>query len=280
MIRKATVYNLASMAWLVTALGGTLSVYTGATAPYVSPPTLPTNLPILLFVGVIVGVVGSSTIVHLKTRAWRTAGRRANLTPSGGGIFGYPTLSGTVDGRPVRARTVKRERSSSGEGSNTTTTTYTVVEADLDRIAEVGLFVVPTGGRVRQGHYKAGLGIDPDRATVKNEDLAAVGGPTAIGQEVISGRARSALRKLDDGGLVVVGDGDSALDAVLPENPDSRIQAWLTDQTTEHTPIPGDPSTVAIDTPEAILDPDRLQRQAEAVAAVAAAFETAIDYGH
>lgn len=109
--------------------------YAGMIESIVSPDQLP-GQPVV-GVGAIVGlvVIGLLFSAYLDRRAWMEMGGSAGLTAGGGTRFAggppedsdKPTLTGTVDGRPVRARTY-----STDGGPNESGKTYTVVEAELD----------------------------------------------------------------------------------------------------------------------------------------------------
>lgn len=82
----------------------------------------------------------------------------------------------------------------------------------------------------------------------------------ALGRESLSQRARTALTDVENLGVLTVGDPTPTLADATSDAPDS---------------VDGDPSTVAIETKSFLIEPDELERQAEAVAAVATALEAA-----
>lgn len=275
MIGKATGYKLAKFGCMVVSVGAVVVLYSGQAEPFLSPSQLPAASPLVVFAGAAaVGLLGVGVVTVQETRSFRAAGRRAGLTQDGrGGLLGKPAFSGSVGGRTVRARTVKRKSGSSSRGS-TNTATFTVVEADLDRPAEAGLLVCPADGGRMRGRL-ASIDIDPAHADVADDRLAAVGGTEAVARAVVSGRARSALLELDGFDIVFVGNASDALEEALPDVSDSRLASWFEAAVTDRVPVPGDASTVAIETEGLVLDGDRLRRQVEAVAAVADAFEEA-----
>jgi hypothetical protein len=131
MVRRSKV--LLALVVLVVAASISLA-YAGLLAPLVSPADLPGPPP-----AAIAGVIGTVLLGALVSsvldrRAWREMGSQAGLTAGGGPQFatGPPdesdkaTLTGTIDGRAVRARTY-----STGGGQNQSSRTYTVVEAEL-----------------------------------------------------------------------------------------------------------------------------------------------------
>lgn len=271
-IRKSTLYTAAKFGWALLVAGTVIVLFSGQAESVVSASQLPQD-PFVMF-GVAAGsvLVGWLVIGRHETRSWLAAGRQANLTPEGGGgLLGKPDLTGTINGRPVRARTVKRKK---GQGSRDTSSkqTFTVVEADLDSPAEEGLIVTPASGG-RTSATRASIEIDPERADVKDDRLAVAGGSEAVAQEVISGRSRSALLDMDGFDLVYVGNASEAVSEMIPDVSDSRLGSWFEGKITDR--VPGDPSTVSTETMGMVHDGDRLRRQVEAVAAVADAFERA-----
>lgn len=269
MIRRSTRYDLAKLGWGVLSVGGAVFLYSGQAAPTVTPAQLPGEPFHGLVAGVALAAVGVLLVSVRETGAWKAAGRRAGLSPDGGGLFGRPDLAGTVDGRTVRVRTVKRRTGSSNEGGSSKTT-YTVVEAELDRPAEEGLIVTPASGG-QTVSTSASYRIDADRADVADEELAAVGGPEDVARAVVSGRAREPLVAVDD--LVYVGDAAGALKDATGDVSGSRIGSWIQGEAADR--VPGDPSVVSVETKGLVLSGDRLREQAEAVVATADAFEDA-----
>lgn len=136
MVRKHSGYLLAYVAWSVVAMGGFFAVVTGiapSPVPTSSLPALPVGPPELsLFAAmVVVFLLGTAVIRLLQKLSWLRVGRRAGLSRESG-LFPTPHLTGTVDGRSVRARTVTREEASSSEGNKSTKNSYTIVEVALD----------------------------------------------------------------------------------------------------------------------------------------------------
>ncbi|MFB6205259.1 MAG: hypothetical protein ABEJ05_01850 [Haloglomus sp.] len=131
MFRRSKI--LLALLVLVAAAGISLA-YAGMLEPLVSTADLPGPPPVAI--GAIAGVVLLGVLVShvLDRRAWRKMGNHAGLTPNSAPEFttgpadqsDKATLTGTVDGRAVRARTY----STSG-GQNRSSKTYTVVEAEL-----------------------------------------------------------------------------------------------------------------------------------------------------
>jgi len=112
---------------------GIALAYFGMIESIVAPDQLPGPPAAAPPAIIAVGVTGLLTAGYLDRRAWKQAGKQAGLTAGGGPQFATgppdwtdkPTLSGTVDGRPVRAWTFSSNRRRGKQ-------TQTVVEAELD----------------------------------------------------------------------------------------------------------------------------------------------------
>lgn len=227
-------------AWALVVFGGTVAVFSGRAAPVVTPETLPIGGPIGLFAfagGLL--VAGGVVIALLKRRAWRRAGRRANLEPEGGGLLGNPALVGTANGRTVRARTIKRQTSGGGE-SGSSTSTFTVVEAET-----VGEFAV-------------------------------VSSSTELARDTLTARAKNELREPALLESVLVGNASDVLGEAVPDS-DGFLTGPLTEgiERKLRDEMAGDAGTVRVETKGTILDSEELARQIAAVAAVADGFESA-----
>jgi len=175
--------------------------YAGMIESIVTPEQLPGPPPVagLAVFGVLVMGVFASGL--LDRRAWKQLGANVGLT--GGPRFesGPPdksdkgTLRGTVQGRPVRARTY-----STGGGNTSSNKTFTVVEAELQRPVE--------------WHAVFGSEAAPEEtpdnemnaAQVQNVDGMRVRGavPEALAQDVLTPRVREAIASVE--GPVAVGD--------------------------------------------------------------------------
>lgn len=264
------------MGWFLVVAAATILVFSGNARPYVAPPQLP-GRPFSVFgVGIAAALAGLAVISLHRRRSWKRAGRRIGLTPERGGLLGAPELTGSIDGRPVRARTISRQTSSGGE-SGSSSTTFTVAEADLSGPAEEGLFVAPAGGGGGLGGA-ARVDLDHAEPSARNDDFVAVGGSEAAGRAVISGAARDALLALDDPSLVAVGNTDAAVaDLVDASEADSSLGSFVAGKMEGliADSISGDASTVTMETKHLVHDGDRLERRLQAVAAVADAFASA-----
>lgn len=108
--------------------------YFGTIESVVSPDQLPGSPAVGPVAIIAVAGLGLLLARYLDRQAWKETGRQAGLPAGGGPQFASgppersdrPTLTGTVDGRPVRARTY----TTGGRGDSSET--YTVVEAELD----------------------------------------------------------------------------------------------------------------------------------------------------
>lgn len=273
MVRKQSLYTIVLFAWALLVFGGTVAVFSGQAAPFVTPETLPLGGPVGLFVfagGLL--VVGGVGITLLKRRAWRRAGRRANLRPDGGGVLGTPALVGTANGRPVRVRTIKRETSSGGE-SGSSKTTFTVVEADFEKPATEGLVISNEGGDI-DGMGEMSVSFETETVG----EFAVVGTSEELARETLTTRARNALREPAFLDSVLVGNASDVLLEAVPDS-DGLLVGPLTDgiERKLRDSMAGDAGTVRVETKGLILDHEELDRQITAMTAVADGFEWATD---
>lgn len=261
LVRKAGLYQLGRIAWAVAAFGSAIVLYSGNAEPFVSPSQLPGGATPMGMVGWGLGLaaVGWLVVGHLQNRAWRGAGRRAGLTPDGGSLLGASDLSGSVDGRPVQVYTVSRNTGGGGEDGSSSTT-FTVVETELSEPAEEGL-VVGSG----DGQYD-------DLSSVTVDGVAAVG-PEDLARAVLSGRVTGVIQEVDRGDGIAVGDAGGALTDAAPDVSGSFLGGMV--ESGLESSMPGDASTVTVESEGMLLDADEMRARAEAVAAVADAFEEA-----
>lgn len=282
--------ELAKPLWFLVVAGATIAVGSGQADPYVPSSVLPEG-PAFVFGGAALVLVAGWLLLSvlegfLKRRAWMRAGRDAGLAPEGMGLFGRPDLTGTVEGRPVRARTVARKRKA-GREKGARMRTFTIVETELDRATDQGLLVVPADGTsIRSGSMRLSL----EGAELGSRGLAVVedGGYTIVGaeeplaSEVASGRVGSSLHALGDGTSIYAGNASDLLVEILPDADASGVGGWfqgaMVDRAGEalRERVPGDASKVSAETTGLVEDGDALRRQAEAVAAVAEAFDEAL----
>lgn len=255
-------------------------VASGTAEPYVALSDVPTVVAdspaVTLFGGAAVSVLAVVVFVGvLKKREWNQLGRQANLTASGGGIFGYSDLTGTVGGRSVRARTVTRKKSSGGQGSNSVT--YTVVETDLTAPTDQGLMI----GRTSPGESvgKADFGDTAVQEQAIDDRFVVVGaGSETLAREVVSGRARDPLLELTSFGKLTIGDPTDTILEAMPDMSGSFIGGKIEDKLeAKLRGSLGTASTVTYEEKGVTLDSAELQRQLRAVVAVADSFEAVAD---
>jgi hypothetical protein len=269
-IRKNTRYNLLVMLWGILVFGATVAVFSGKVAPLVTPSMIPVGGPFSLFVfagGLL--VLGGLVVSQLKKRAWKRAGRRANLTPDGSGFFGNPDLVGTHKGRSVTVRTVKRKTGSSGEGGSNKTT-YTIVEADLDEPAADGI-VAGLGAEDADTNFGE-LATQLETTTVN--DFQAVTDAPERARDLLDGKTQRALEGPERVDTVLVGDASSVLVDAIPDG-EGMLAEKMTDamKSKIEKEFPGDADTVTVQSKGLLLDASALEEQLDAVATVANEFE-------
>jgi hypothetical protein len=276
-MRKKTIYNAAMGLWFVLVTAGTFAVFTGQVESILPPSAIPGG-PMVMFGGATAAVVAGALIVSvLKKRSWRAAGRAAGLTPENASlrstlpVGSYPALTGAVEGRDVRVHRVKRKEGSGGE-SGSKTVTYTVAETRMDERLDPGTMI----GRSDDGSDLVDFGGPGLENDVVEGPFVAVGDGGGLVREVLAGPAREPLRSVDSLGLSV-GNTAAAMKAVLPDNSDSFLGKAVGGMMKKgiEKKVQSDPSAVSNETKGLILDPDEIRHQAEAVAAVANAFDDA-----
>lgn len=290
---KAKLMEAATPAWFILVMGLAIALYTGQAEPYVSPSQLPGG-PLYMFGGAVVAFVAGLFVIssidsRIKSGQWKQVGKQANLTPErGGALSGKPDLTGTVDGRPVRARTLSRTRHGSGDYSSPTTDTFTLVETDLDRPSEQGLIIAPDGGKIVT--ESSSISIDAEAAQMHEaglavlqvDDVTIVGHDEIVARKIATGRSGDALQSLE-ANLVYIGDAtrvvnsylqnagpeDSGLGNALLRKMARREEGAFDDR------IPGDGSTVSIEAVQFVTDSARLREWTEAVVDIAEGYEEA-----
>lgn len=270
LVRKDTLYTLAVMAWGVASAGATILIISGNARPWAAPTALPVDGP-LTFFGVVAGlwIAGAFVIGRFERRSWRRTGRRANLTPEGGGLFSSPDLVGTVNGRPVRAHLDKRKEGGGGE-SGPSTVTYTIVEATLSAPVENGL-ILSQGGDFSE---LTDVDVAIEGETVG--DVTVVGTSTGLARDVVTRRVQDSLGGLTLTNTIMVGDASGVFLEALPDMSGpimgrigAKVEAKLEDRAI------GGSTTVATESKGTLLSGAELARQIDAVAAVADAYEAA-----
>lgn len=269
-IRKHRLYQLATLAWGVVVFAVVILTISGNARPFLAPDALPIDGPIQM-VGVAVVLIGLGVLVirQLEKRDWTAAGRRAGLTPSGGGgIVGKPDLVGTVEGREVRARTESRDVGGSTEGSSSSKP-FTVVETDLAEPTERGLIVNATD--------TADVGPESFPADLSGEltpvgDVAVLSESAEFAREAVTPRAQDAVAALESEATVAAGPAANVLLEGLDRGGPviGLLEAKLEEQ------MAGGPETVGTDREGVILDGADLEARARAVATVANGLEAAV----
>lgn len=269
-IRKAPLYKAAIFGWAVAAAVGVVAAYGGHAEPYVSASQLPSGG--VYMVGIIVAswLVGGVVIDRLRTFHWKAVGRAADLTPDGIGLVGEPDLTGTVEGRQVRARTRTEKVRTGGEGS-TEKVKYTVVEADLAGPADRGLVVGRDDG---SGGPAGAAGV---QAVDVGDGVVAVGTDEAFAREALDRRSRAAIRSMGTDEDLNVGDAagmmQSTLDEAMGDSGGGLFANTFAGMAFDE--MAGDASTVTIEEKGLLLHAGELESRVQAVAAVADAFEDA-----
>lgn len=270
MVRKNTVYSLSTVVWVMAVFGATLAVLLGETAPYVTMSMLPVEGPVPMFgAAAALAIAGALVVGRLKKRAWRRAGREANLT-SEGGLFGTPDLVGDRGGRPVRVRTITRKTGGGGgEAGGSSKTTYTIVEADLRGPAREGLIVGLDDGDL--GDFGSGA-INAE--TDSTGEFSILESAPGLGGAVLTGRARNVLAGPTRTDSVLAGNASGVFMDEIPEA-DGMVGSLFTKGAEKMVDegIAGDESTVRAETKGLLMDGKEIARQVEAVVAVADEFE-------
>lgn len=265
MVRKNTLYTTAFFLWIPLVLGGAVVVMSGQAPSLLTAAEVPGGAPAVFGLAMALIAAGYTVFRLLRGWSWRRAGRRAGLSPERDGLFGAPALVGTSRGRTVRARTVARQDSSDGQSGRQT---FTVVEADLRTPAETGLVVGPATAGGTWDITSADVGFEVETLG----EFAAVGSARELARETLDDRVRETLRADALVDAVYVGDASGVLVDAIPADSGALagvVAGRLADQ------LPGGPETVAVETRGLLLEAGSLQRQVEAVVAVAEAFEAA-----
>jgi hypothetical protein len=236
----------------------------------------------------IAGAMVIGAVQHrLESADWQEMGQQAGFSAvDDGGIESAPTLTDTVDGRPVAVRYEQRTRSS-GEGG-TRQVTFTFGEAELAGPADEGLVVGPAGGRVGVedgvGSFEFDNVADQPAAeglvATETDDLVLVGTSSAAVDAVADGVSGRALRAIRDLNIVSAGDASGVIARWAEarnaefEEAGSSIE-YPVDNLAER--VPGDAGTVTVEMEASVEDGDELRRFAEGIVAIADAFEAATE---
>lgn len=253
------------------------------------------GLPVAAVLAFALAYVGFKTSKLVESWQWEDVGQEVGLTPVEDGHprelsndtswFGKAPLSGRVRGRPVRAR-VHTDAVPGDQTVDTDTSssvTFTVVETDLDRAADGGVIVNPVSGGFTDSAEEG-----PD---AQNNELAAISDEKTHAEALIMGRAREALLQVDEIGHLFVGDAEAVFQEAIPDlddldtgmMPQSKSKAdkrahLRTASTHASGDIDhvGDEKTVTHRIKGTVLDPEKLERQMEAVVTAAEVYEEAL----
>ncbi|WP_138797876.1 hypothetical protein [Halostella sp. PRR32] len=172
----------------------------------------------------------------------------------------------------MRARTERRKVGGDSRSSNYAT--FTIVEADLEApTAESMIFSVKSSDG---GLAEFGENI-PTETTVVDDEFVVLGEPSdTLASEILTARTRDALRAAEDDS-VSIGAAEEHMADHMPDMSDSIVGGLFKGKFEDEfsKQFGGTPTTVAMNTKGRLGDPDELDRRAEAVAAVADAFEDA-----
>lgn len=273
MVRKHSLYQFATVVWFLLAAGGVIAILIGEAEPYIAPTDIPGG-EVGAF-GLIVGLVvaGLLVISALERRTWKKAGKAAGLEPESGlHLFGRPRMTGTVRGRPVRVDSYKVSNSS-GEGNSSTT--YTLVEAKLDHPERRGFFF---GRNVGSNHVTEDI---PDQVGTHQVggEFVVMGAPSPeVARDLPTPQVRTAFEDGGSADLVIVGDPTDTIMSVVPDTGGGLAGAVTGMVESKFREAEGfEANTVAHTRKGLILDAEQMERQTEAVAAVANAYELAVD---
>lgn len=255
--------------WVV-AIGlslGLVLTATGNAEPYVSVSQLPVTPPqaIISAFGMVFAAVLATGL--LDKQAWKRAGSAVGLAPDGMTLLSQPDLTGTVDGRSVRAHTY----STGGGGEGSSSKTYTVVEAELREPVEWTAMVgsEESWGKADVPDIGSSQAVTIDGFVVWgdiSEDLA---------EDLLTRQARNALSTF--GAPVSVGDAEQAMVGDMMEELDDA-EGMGAKMAKGMLSMAGDgdagPTThVKYETRGITFDEDELQRRLDVVTTVADAVE-------
>jgi hypothetical protein len=277
LLERKWVTGTVEAGWLLLVAGGVILAYTGNAEPYLSASQLPGGesanpAPYMAGLGVGLGVGGLLVSALLKGDQWGAMTEETGLAADGGGLLGTPDLTGTVGGRPVRARRVSHKTNRGTEGSNRKR--FTIVETQLANPARESVMITrfPEGSEPS----KTDLGGAAVGNTAIDGRFAVTGGAgEGLAEELLTGRVRNLLVDLDDVGSLTVGDPTEQIMEQIPDVSDSMVgrffEGQLEGSLAERSP--GEANTVAIQTAGTLRDGAELQRRLDAVVAVADAYE-------
>lgn len=295
------VISIVVAALVVTPLGRFVDPYVGGVmGSYIVRPSL-SQKGIVGGTAVVIVILSGVSLRFVTAWHWEAIGQEVGLTPvdeaelresidhDDDAMIGQAILAGTRDDRTVRARrlTVKSKQKGSGEGG-TNSRTYTLIEADLREPAKSGA-LVSRGDR----SFRVNLGDSGEIPTLGDRfgDLTAVEQEPFVAQtndgpsirDVLAGRARNELLELASFELLLVGDSEAVYAELFSNLRDSMPEVGgfsLGSMFPSGTEIAekldrSDAMAVTHQLEDALTDVDELDRQIDAVVAVADAFERA-----
>lgn len=286
---KATLYKAAMFVWLVLLVGAWIAVDLGHTEPWLSFDDIPggsTGAIVGVIVAAVAGWLLIAKLLHRHESAeWQAAGQQAGLRPStdGGSMTGQE-LTGTVDGRTVTASYDKRRRGGNNEGSGSRVT-YTIGAAELAGPADDGVLVGRTGGRVDVDNRVGTLDFD-DMAdsvsamdglvAVETGDLVLIGTSKPIVEAVADGLSGEALRAIRDLNIASIGDAPGVVSRYA-EARNEGLEGSIGELPVDNLigRVPGDASTVTVETKASIRDGDDLGRFLNGIVTIADTFDEA-----
>lgn len=283
---KRGLVSVLALVWTALAFGAWIYVDHGYAEPSVSVADVPggsTGAFVGAMVATVAGwVVFGSVYTRLERAEWTQTGREAGLRPAGSGS--PPELTGTVDGRTVRARLEKR--TVSGAEGASKTVPYTVVEAELDGPADHGLVGGPADasidahiGTLEFEAVVENVDIADDLVAVEEDGLVVAGTSETAVRALATGTMGDALRSDDQLNLLSVGNGTLVVTSFAQahnaemEGVGRSLAEYPVDNLVEA--LPGDASTATVETYAHIQDGDALRGQAAAVVAIADVFDEA-----
>jgi hypothetical protein len=258
-MRRNKPYTGAYMMTLVLGFVGIVGVVSGV-VPVVDGVSLPFGgVSVVVAFALLIGG-GWVVLQRVQARHWRSAGRTAGLSATGDGR--YPTFTGTVKGRSVRAAVCYEQRGDRGGR-------FTIVAAELNESATSGVVVSHT----RDGgpELKPVSVADPD---VTADPLVAAG-QQALAGALVTGEGREALLAVDSCNQVYAGDAAPVVGRLAREEPQrnrTKVERFLRDRFRTFD-WADDPETVAHVTSGPVLDGETLRQQIEAVATLTDSFD-------
>lgn len=286
----------------VLALAASVAVMTGVTEPYIARRSPPQLLPVILG-GIIVIAASGVGIRFVDVWLWEAIGRQVNLTPEENGMhqsrlthkddatIGKAVLTGRIRGRTVRARVQTVKTKGRGSENSSRSKTYTLVGADLRGEVNEGAIVSrgdrPVGSRLSINRETTIRGQYGDLTEIEDPPYFAQTNAESLTRAVLSGRARNDLDEVESFGLFLIGNSQavyeemlsaslSSLDESMPEIGEFSLGSMLPSAGELAAGLDrGDSATVTHQVEDVIREPDELERQVQAVVAVADAFDRA-----